>query len=166
MDLVLFFEKGLWLGIAALGFALLFNVPKRALFPVFIIGSSGGLMKFFMMDELTIVVLPTFCGATLIGFLSVAAAHRWKTPPISFAIPAVIPMIPGFFAYKAMIGVIQLTAEKDPEKYSKLFFETFNNGLTTLFVLIVLAIGVALPLLLARKTTVKRVQSNEEGTFL
>lgn len=159
MDILAFLEKGIWLGSAALGFGMLFNVPKRALFPIFLIGASGGLMKFFMMEFEIGIVVAVLCGATLIGFLSVFAAHNRKCPPITFSIPAVIPMIPGLFAYKAMIGIIKLTSEKDPTLYSKVFFEALNNGLTALFVLIVLATGVAVPLLITRKTTVKRMNA-------
>ncbi|MNE98426.1 hypothetical protein D3C80_1969340 [compost metagenome] len=67
-------------------------------------------------------------------------------------------MIPGFFAYKAMVGIIELTAEKDHEVYTKLFFETVNNGLSALFVLIALSGGVAIPLLITRKQTIKRIE--------
>ena len=50
MDVVLFLEKGIWLGIAAIGFAILFNVPRRALLSIFIIGALGGLTKFLMLE--------------------------------------------------------------------------------------------------------------------
>ncbi|MGL2992640.1 threonine/serine exporter family protein [Flavobacterium sp. TSSA_36] len=162
MDIVFFLEKGIWLGCAALGFGMLFNVPKRALTSIFVIGALGGLMKFFMLEFEIGIVLAVLCGATLIGFLSVFAAHKRNCPPITFSIPAVIPMIPGLYAYKAMIGIIKLTSEKDPMVYSKMFFEALNNGLTALFVLIVLATGVAIPLLVSRKSTVKRIQIDEK----
>jgi len=162
MDILALLEKGIWLGCAALGFGMLFNVPKRALFPIFLIGALGGLMKFFMLEFEIGIVLAVLCGASLIGFLSVFAAHNFKCPPVTFSIPAVIPMIPGLFAYKSMIGVIKLTSEKDPTEYTKVFFEALNNGLTALFVLIVLATGVAVPLLVSRKATVKRLQANEK----
>lgn len=161
MDVILFLEKGIWLGIAAIGFAILFNVPRRALFSIFVIGALGGLTKFLMLEYKIGIVLAVLCGASLIGFLSVFAAHRRNCPPITFAIPAVIPMIPGMFAYKAMIGFIQLTSENDPIAYSKTFFDAVNNGLTAFFVLMVLATGVAIPLLITRKNTVKRIQSEE-----
>lgn len=158
METLLFLEKGIWLGLAAIGFAVLFNVPKRALATIFVIGALGGLVKFFMIEQGIGIVLAAFCGASLIGLISVMAAHNRKAPPMIFAIPAVIPMIPGFFAYKAMVGIIELTAEKDHELYTKLFFETVNNGLSALFVLVALSGGVAIPLLITRKQTIKRIE--------
>ncbi|MGL5111804.1 MAG: threonine/serine exporter family protein [Flavobacterium sp.] len=162
MVILAFLEKGIWLGCAALGFGMLFNVPKRALFSIFLIGALGGLMKFFMMEFEIGIVLSTLCGATLIGFLSVFAAYNRNCPPITFSIPAVIPMIPGLYAYKSMIGFIALTSEKDPIAYARVFFEALNNGLTAFFVLMVLATGVAVPLLVTRKTTVKRINEVSE----
>jgi uncharacterized membrane protein YjjB (DUF3815 family) len=148
-------EKGICLGFAAIGFAVLFNVPKRTLGVIYGIAALGGLLKFCLIAHGTGLVFAALCGSSSIGFLSVLAAHYRKAPPITFAIPALIPMIPGFFAYKAMVGVMQLTVEKDQNQYTKLFFETVNNGLTAWFVMVALAVGVAVPLLITRKKTVK-----------
>ena len=161
MNLMTYLDKGLWLGLAAIGFAVLFNVPRRALGLVFVIGAVGGLAKIFLAAKGVSIVLSVLCGATLIGFLSVLAAHRRKAPPMIFAIPAVIPMIPGFFAYQTMVGIIELTTIKEPAAYSKLFFETVNNGLTALSVVFALACGVAIPMLITRKQTVKRLSTDD-----
>jgi len=161
MDTFAFLEKGLWLGLAAIGFAVLFNVPKRALGLVFVIGALGGLGKIYLAGKGVWIVFAVLCGATLIGFLSVLAAHQRKAPPMIFAIPAVIPMIPGLFAYQTMVGIIELTAIKDPAAYSQLFFETVNNGLTAVFVVLALASGVAIPMLITRKQTIKRLSADD-----
>lgn len=162
MEILLFLEKGIWLGFAAIGFALLFNVPKRALASIFVIAALGGLTKFLLMEFEVGIILATLCGASFIGFLSILAAHKRNCPPITFAIPSVIPMIPGMFTYKAMIAIIQLTDKKDPDNYASLFFEGANNGLKAIFIVIALAIGVAVPLLITRKTSIKRINNDEE----
>jgi uncharacterized membrane protein YjjB (DUF3815 family) len=157
MDFVLL-EKGIWLGCAGVGFAALFNVPRRTLGVIYLISALGGMLKFFLLSYEVGLVLSTLCGASLIGFASILAAHYRKSPPMTFALPSLIPMIPGLFAYKAMVGVMRLTAEKDPTAYGKLFFETVNNGLSALFIILSLAAGVAIPMLIARKETVKRIK--------
>ena len=153
-------EKGIWLGCASVGFAVLFNVPRRALGIIYIISALGGMLKFYLMSLEIGLIFAALCGASLIGFSSVLAAHYRKAPPMTFALPALIPMIPGFFAYKAMVGVMKLTAEKDSDVYSKLFFETVNNGLSALFIVLALSAGVAIPLLISRKETVKRIKTD------
>jgi len=159
MDFALL-EKGIWLGFAALGFAVLFNVPRRTLGVIYITAVVGGLLKFYLISLGIGLVFSALCGSSTIGFLSVFAAHYRKAPPMTFALPALIPMIPGFFAYKAMVGVMELTAEKDQTLYTKLFFETVSNGLSALFIILALAAGVAIPLLITRKETVKRMKAD------
>jgi uncharacterized membrane protein YjjB (DUF3815 family) len=159
MDFALL-EKGIWLGCAGIGFGVLFNVPRRTLATIYVIAALGGLLKFYIISFELGLVFATFCGASLIGFLSVFAAHYRKAPPMTFYLPALIPMVPGFFAYKAMVGVMKLTAEKNLEAYPKLFFETLNNGLSALFIILALSAGAAIPLLITRKETVKRIKTD------
>lgn len=158
MDYLALLEKGIWLGFAGIGFAALFNVPRRTLGIIYIIAAIGGMLKFFCLPLGIGLVLSTLSGSCFIGFASVLAAHYRKSPPMTFALPALIPMIPGLFTYKAMVGIMKLTGQKDPEVYSKLFFETVHNGLLALFVILALAAGVAIPMLIARKDTVKRMK--------
>jgi len=160
MDFALL-EKGIWLGCAGVGFAALFNVPRRTLGIIYIISALGGMLKFYLVSLEVGLIFAALCGSSLIGFSSVLAAHYRKAPPMTFALPALIPMIPGFFAYKAMVGVMKLTAEKDPDVYTRLFFESVNNGLSALFIILALAAGVAIPLLISRKDTVKRIKSEK-----
>lgn len=160
MDLILL-EKGFWLGCAGIGFAVLFNAPHRTLGIIFIMAAIGGMIKFLLISNEFRLIFSTLCGSSMIGFLSVLAAHYRKAPPMTFALPALIPMVPGLFAYKAMLGVIKLTAQSsDSELYYRLFFETVNNGLNALFVILALATGVAIPLLITRKQTVKRLKAD------
>lgn len=160
MDYIALLEKGIWLGFAAIGFAALFNVPRRTLALIYLIAAIGGMLKFYCIPLEVGLILSTLCGSSFIGFASILAAHYRKSPPMTFALPALIPMIPGLFAYKAMVGIIRLTAEKDPAAYGKLFFETVNNGLSALFIILALAAGVAIPMLITRKETVKRIKTD------
>lgn len=153
-------EKGIWLGFAGIGFAVLFNVPRRTLGAIYIMAGAGGMLKFYLISIEFGFVFASFCGSSLIGFLSVFAAHYRKAPPMTFYLPALIPMVPGFFAYKAMVGVMKLTAEKNLEVHHKLFFDTLNNGLLALFIILALSAGAAVPLLITRKESVKRIKTD------
>lgn len=157
MEWLSLLEKGIWLGFAALGFAILFNVPPRTLLIIWLLGALGGLTKFFMMHWGISVILGSFGGASLIGILSIPAAHNKHAPPLVFAIPAVIPMVPGVFAYKMIIGLIKLAGDPSAISYTQTLTETVNNGLKVLFILISLAVGVAIPMLITRKSSVKNI---------
>ena len=74
-----------------------------------------------------------------------------------FAIPAVIPLIPGVFAYRTMLGLMKLTGAIGPD-YNIIISETVNNGAKTLFIIMSLAIGVAVPMHLMRQESVKNIR--------
>lgn len=163
MDWIAILEKGFWAGFAALGFAILFNVPQRTLLVIWAMGALGGLTKFILLGLEVNIVLASLAGATLIGILSVYAAHNKHAPPLVFSTPSVIPMVPGAFAYRMMLGCMELAnTSVNSDTYMKTLAETTNNGLKALFILIALSAGVAIPMLVTRKDTFKRIKSSVE----
>lgn len=163
MDIISIFEKGFWAGFAALGFAILFNVPQRTLIIIWAMGALGGLTKFLLLGFEVNIALSSLAGASLIGVLSVYAAHNKQAPPLVFSIPSVIPMVPGAFAYRMMLGCMELAGTStNSQTYLNTLAETTNNGLKALFILIALSAGVAIPMLVTRKDTFKRIKSSVE----
>ena len=151
----------MWAGIAAIGFAILFNVPRRTIYSIWGLGAIGGLIKFTAMYFEFGIVFASFLGATVIGIISIKMAHLRNSPPLVFSIPSVIPMVPGFFAYKMMLGLIALTSIENTDAYTQTLIETVNNGAKTMFILISLGTGVAIPMLLSRKESVKKSKYNK-----
>lgn len=155
------FIKSFWAGIAAIGFAVLFNVPRRVIFSIWSLGAIGGLIKFTVLHFDSGVVFASFLGATVIGIISIQMAHMRHSPPLVFSIPAVIPMVPGVFAYKMMLGLIALANIEKTDVYMQTLIETVSNGAKMTFVLIALGIGVALPMLITRKESIKKSPFNK-----
>jgi uncharacterized membrane protein YjjB (DUF3815 family) len=162
MELLEILIKSFWSGIAAIGFAILFNVPKRTLFAIWAMGAMGGLIKFSTMHFDLHIVFASFLGATAVGIASIQMAHMRNSPPLVFSIPSVIPMVPGFFAYKMMLGLIALTTIENTDIYLQTLIETVNNGAKMMFILISLGTGVAIPMLITRKESVKKSQFNKK----
>ncbi|MDO3693953.1 threonine/serine exporter family protein [Wenyingzhuangia sp. chi5] len=158
MDILLHIELAFWLAIAAIGFAVLFNVPKRTLIIIAILAALGGSSKLILMHYGGHIIIGSMVGATLIGLLSIPAAHGKHAPPLVFSIPAVIPMIPGAFAYKAMLGFIKLTGDISLESYQIALDETVNNGLKAVFIIFALTAGVSFPMLISRKESAKEIK--------
>ena len=159
MDFLDILEKSFWAGIAAIGFAVLFNVPVRTLFSIWLLGAIGGLAKFSVLDLGGNIILASLIGASLIGILSISIAHKVHAPPLVFSIPAVIPMVPGAFAYRMMLGLIEIgTHVGDKTGMEEVLVDTAQNGLKVFFILISLAVGVAVPMLITRKESAKRIK--------
>ena len=142
-----------------MGFAILFNVPQRTLFPIGILSALGGLVKFGTMHFGVDIVLASFLAAIIIGVTSIKVAYSKDSPPLVFYIPSVIPMVPGFFIYKMMLGIMSLTTVNDKDVYLQNLIATVNNGTKAIFILISLGIGVAVPMLITRKETIKKKKS-------
>ncbi|WP_273273937.1 threonine/serine exporter family protein [Maribacter polysiphoniae] len=150
-------ELSIWSGIAAVGFGILFNIPRKTILVVFFLGFAAGLVKFLLIHFNVNIVLSSLVAASFVGILSSPLAHKVHHPPVVFSIPAVIPMIPGYYAYETVLSIMSFTfmEEGNPQKV-ELIVSIFYNGFTTLFILIAITIGVSLPLLLSRKETVKK----------
>ncbi|MGL6021855.1 MAG: threonine/serine exporter family protein, partial [Chitinophagaceae bacterium] len=144
MDWILILSKAFWCGLGAIGFGILFNVPQRAIVVLWIGGALGGLLKFGLLGAEMSVIFSSFVGASAVGILSIPMAHYKHVPPMIFSIPSVIPLIPGVFAYRTILGLIKLSEHIGPD-YSTILAETVNNGVITLFIIISLSVGVAVP---------------------
>lgn len=160
-----FVPEGLWIetsklifgGITSLGFALMFNTPKRALWTVFLLGSVGYLIKYLLFKELDVnLILAIFVASSFVGISGMYFAHRTHTPPIIFMIPAVINMIPGLISYEFMMGMIDLISGSEGQKPPvEEVIQTFSYGISTVFILFALAFGVAFPIIVFKSYTVK-----------
>lgn len=156
MEILEIISKSIAAGIAGVGFAILFNVPQRTLLPVGILSTLGGLVKFGTMYLDLGIVLASFLAAIMIGLVSIRMAYSKDSPPLVFYIPSVIPLVPGFFIYKMMLGIMSLTTINDTQLYLQNLIATVNNGAKAIFILISLGIGVAVPMLITRKETIKK----------
>jgi len=144
-DLVTILFKAFWVGCAAFGFGILFNVPRKYLAVVWIGGALTGLIKFSVLLYISSsIILATFLAALVVGIYSVIIAHIRHEPPMIFAIPPVIPLVPGAFAYRTMFGLIKLTGNVDTD-FSRTLSETVRNGALTLFIIMSFTIGIIIP---------------------
>lgn len=152
------FEKIFWSAFVSVGFAILFNTPRRALWVVALLGAVGFGIKVLMLNLVIPkqVVFASLAGASAVGILGMYFAHRVHTPPIVFTIPAVINMVPGKFGYEFIIGLLKLVSfGKENSVDFPFFMEVLNNGLKAWFILLALAFGVIFPILIFNTTTVK-----------
>ncbi len=102
-------EDAFWSALAALGFAMLFNVPVRALFWCALLGAVGHALRTTLVAGVGLHVVP----ATLVACLVIGTGARWrayvmKMPAKVFQVTASIPLIPGAFAFRAMLGLFAL----------------------------------------------------------
>jgi len=140
----------LWSGVAATGFAILFNVPPRTLLGCIICGASGHALRAVLLEEIGMTLaVGTLLAAIVVGFLGMVFAMYWQAPSAIFAVCGVIPMVPGVFAYETMLGILRIGAA-NPAPELDLVLETIGNATKTFLILAALATGISVPSLLFR----------------
>jgi len=138
---------GLLAAIAAIGFAVISNPPRNAIFVSAILAALGHSLRFFLIKSGLDISLSTFVAATFIGLLSMLFARIIRCPAEVFSFPSLLPMIPGMFAYRTVLSLIRFMQSTDVIKAQGFMLDFFHNGLTTLFILLALVVGVSLPIL-------------------
>ncbi|RLD51256.1 MAG: hypothetical protein DRI94_06540 [Bacteroidetes bacterium] len=145
-------ENAFWSGIAAVGFGILFNVPRKVVIPILILGLAAGFVKFLFLNYDFNIVIATFFASLFVGIFSIPFAYKIHKPIVVLGIPSIIPMIPGYFAYKTILGMRMFTFFGEDEINRNIALNSiFSNGFTTLFILLAITIGVASPLLILGK---------------
>ena len=144
MSLILHFIYSFF---ATVGFAVVFNTPKKSLIYGGLCGGTG----WTVYTALQPLISPA--PANLIAAISVAALGELfalinKNPVTAFVIPGIIPLVPGYGIYSTMLNLLQNNLEQG-----------LSLGLNTIFNSGAIAIGVILvssiAKILKRKNTKK-----------
>ena len=127
--------------IAAGGFSLIFNVPRRLLWVV----STGGIITILLrnicMFELGMSqAAGTFLASAFVGVLALFAIHWFHTPNIVLTIPSAIPLIPGVLLYRFFFTLLNINEVSTP-----LLLAALRNGVEAATIIAGIAIGVAIP---------------------
>jgi len=134
--------------LAALGFAIIFNVPKKFLIFVAIGAIIGFSAKSLLVHNGIGVELSTLLGAILVGTMGKIFSTIFQKPHQIITIASVIPMVPGTFAFKTIISLLDFVSSPIPS-YELLAQTTFYAAKTG-FILAAIAFGVAAPALLKK----------------
>ncbi|MBP2846021.1 threonine/serine exporter [Dickeya oryzae] len=128
--------------VPAVGFAMVFNVPMRALPYCALLGALGHSARFLMIRFGIPIELATFVASIMVGIIGIRWSRWFLAHPKVFTVAAVIPMFPGISAYTAMISVVQLSQHG----YSEALMQTLiTNFLKASFIVGALSIGLSLP---------------------
>lgn len=137
-----FFEVLVLSPVAAIGFAILFNVPQKYLKYTATLAAIGCSLRYILMSCDISIEIATLCGSFCIGTLAIQFSEITRAYPKTISVAAIIPMFPGVHAYKAMTAVVQLAhAGYSPALAEKMISEF----LSTTFIVGALSMGLTLP---------------------
>jgi uncharacterized membrane protein YjjP (DUF1212 family) len=128
---------------AAAGYATLFNVPPRAIPACMLCGMASHGLRTALAGFGVDVATGSLIGALAAGLVAQGASQLFRAPPVAFAFPGIVAMIPGSYGFRAGIGGLHLMAlgAKAP---AVLIAETLSLAVTTAVVTIAIGIGLTL----------------------
>lgn len=137
----LYFSQGVAAALAAVGFAIIFNVPKRLLV-IAALGSSIAvcLRNFLLVSWQIPLTEATFVGAAAVSILGFILLKSFHAPLFVITIPAVIPLIPGVLLYRLLYDLILINQLSPRELLLGL-----QNGIEGILVILAISLGVTLP---------------------
>ncbi len=146
MNFLLLLITDAWFAwVPAVGFAMVFNVPRKML----IFCAAGGALthsfRFLLLHFGIPIEWATFIASANMGFLGLYWSRKHLIPRPVFTVASVIPMIPGSYAFTAMIGLVEINTSGYSLELMQIVME---NGLRTLFILTALSFGLAIPSIL------------------
>ena len=143
----LYMAQALAAAMAALGFSIMFNVPKR-----YILAACMGAVltvdtrNILMVDFHLSMASASFFGAALLSLFYFIASKYFHAPVFVVTIPAIIPLIPGVLLYRFLFAMIDIHNLNTAE-----LFSAFQTGVEAMLILLGISLGATLPDALAHQ---------------
>lgn len=143
-------SDGLFAAVAGIGFGAISDPPMRAFRFIALLAAVGHACRYCLMTFAGFdLSTGSLIGALLIGFGSLWLGKHVRCPMTVLYIPALLPMIPGKFAYNMVFSQIMFLQNIDNAvertRYMDMFF---SNTMVTCTVVFLLAVGATIPMFL------------------
>ena len=148
------FGDGFFAAIAAIGFSSFSNTPRRAYLACALIAAVGHAIRYVLTS-------PDLCGLHIIlagtaasfavGMFAVLFASRIKCPAEVCFFPALLPMIPGMYAYRTVEALLSCLYHTREDVFGHYFYLCAYNGLTCMFIILGMVVGATVPIFLLKR---------------
>lgn len=142
-------EDALFAGLAAIGFAAVSQPPRRAFLPIAFLAALGHGLRYVLMGFGFDIAMASFVAATFVGFGGFYFGRRYRLPTTVSYIPALLPMIPGMYAYRAVLALVYFMNNHENAILGAEYMQTFlSNAAVATTVTFLLGTGSIIPALL------------------
>lgn len=98
---------GLFAAVAAIGFGAISDPPMRAFPRIALLAAIGHALRFTLMHCAALdIAIASLFAAFAIGMGSLWLSRGVRCPMTCLYIPALLPMVPGIYAYKTVFSLI------------------------------------------------------------
>lgn len=147
-------QDGLFAAIAAIGFASISNPPRRAYPCCALLAAVGHAIRYGLMNNelmgMHIIAAGTLA-AFFIGLLAVWLATIAKCPAETCFFPALLPMIPGMYAYRTVEALVMCLYYQEEAVFNHYLYSLTYNGFTCAFIILGMVVGANIPIFLFKK---------------
>ncbi len=145
-------SDGFFAAVAAVGFGAVSDPPMRAFPAIALLSAVGHALRFGLMQGGMDIATASLCASVVIGVFSLLLGGRIHCPMTVLFIPALLPMVPGMYAYKTVFSMMMFMQNlNDPEMTGGYLHDLVFNGFVTFSVIFMLAAGAAAPIFLFNK---------------
>ena len=148
------FQDGLFAAIAAIGFSSISSTPRRAYLWCGLIAAVGHAVRYVLTGPGMAgmhIVAGSSVAALVVGTLAVWCARRIKCPAEVCFFPALLPMIPGMYAYRAIEALLGCLVNTQEAVFSHYLYLLAYNGFTCAFIITGMVIGANIPVFVWKK---------------
>lgn len=156
-------QDALFAAIAAIGFAAISRPPARAYVYCAAIAAIGHSIRFVLMSpdcgSPLHIVPATLIASFAVGLLAVIFSPIVRTPPETCFFPALLPMIPGMYAYRTFGAAAMCVLSASQEEFSRCFYLFASNSFTCICLLLCMAVGATLPVFMFKKISFRATRN-------
>lgn len=159
--MVLVLQDALFAALAAIGFSAISRPPIRAYLYCAITAAVGHSLRYVLMNMAwhMHIVPATLIAAFLIGCLAVLFSSIARFPAETCLFPALLPMIPGIYAYKCFGALAHCLLSPTLADYDRYFYIFSSNGIITCAILLCLVVGATIPIFMFKRVSFTATRS-------
>ena len=157
---------GLFAAVAAIGFGAISDPPMRAFPRIALLAAVGHALRFALMNYAGVdIATASLAAAVTIGMGSLWLGRGICCPMTVLYIPALLPMVPGIYAYKTVFSLIMfLQSLNDPGQGLQYMQQFFLNATVSLSVIALLAAGATLPIFIFNRRAFSLTRRRRPGS--
>jgi uncharacterized membrane protein YjjB (DUF3815 family) len=139
---------GLLAAVAGIGFGAISFPPKRAFPYIAVLAAIGHALRFSLMNYFHVdVAIASFFASLSIGVLALWFGKLSYCPMTVLYIPALLPMIPGMYAYRTVFALVMFMQNLGEASLAEKYMQTFLvNAIVTFSTVFLLAVGATIPI--------------------
>jgi len=141
-ELISYIINAIFAAIPAVGFGMVFNVPKHTLIYCAFGGAIGYTSRSILLDFNMSLELSTLFASIIVGLVALYWSRKFIIPRPVYTIASIIPLLPGTYAFNTVINLINMSAHGVTPELITMFVE---NGLKTITTLGGIGFGLAIP---------------------